>query len=213
MQRKLPGEKCGRLKDLGGLDLRQKCVRFVQDHGEAIGAAQPAVPAEMNDRASDIWEPLLALADLAGGDWPERARKAAVGLSARATEAEPIGALLMDIFELFLRWQKQRIFTRDVVRWLEMCEDRPWMVLKKGTKVTGHWLGLQLSGYGIRPKTMRIENERAKGYELADFREAFRRYIPTVEVERLRAELMDGTEKGSGATGDKKDDAPPAASP
>ena len=31
----------------------------------------------MHDRVGDIWEPLLILADLAGGDWPNLARQSA----------------------------------------------------------------------------------------------------------------------------------------
>jgi hypothetical protein len=36
------------------------------------------LPSGLNDRAGEIWEPLLALADLAGGAWPGRAREAAL---------------------------------------------------------------------------------------------------------------------------------------
>ena len=80
--------------------LRRKCARFVLDHAEEIGKAQPEIPEDLNDRAADIWEPLLALAELAGGEWPEKARKAALGLTATAQEESPIGALLLDILVL-----------------------------------------------------------------------------------------------------------------
>jgi len=45
----------------------------------------------LNDRAGDIWEPLLALADLAGGDWPGKARQAAVALNAAHRRAVQLG--------------------------------------------------------------------------------------------------------------------------
>ena len=67
MQRKLPSERCERLRDIDAETLRRKCLRFVLDHAEAIRAAKPAIPEGMNDRAANIWEPLLAVADLAGG--------------------------------------------------------------------------------------------------------------------------------------------------
>ena len=35
----------------------------------------------MINRAAEVWWALLAIADLAGGDWPDRARKAARVLS------------------------------------------------------------------------------------------------------------------------------------
>jgi len=81
MQRKRTGETCERLRKLDGEPWRRKCARFVADHAEAIMAAEPVVPEGLNDRAADIWEPLLVVADLAGGIWPELAREAAVGLS------------------------------------------------------------------------------------------------------------------------------------
>ena len=54
-------------------------------------------PPTLNDRAGDIWEPLLTLADLAGGPWPELARQAAAHLTANAQENSPITALLCSI--------------------------------------------------------------------------------------------------------------------
>src|SRR5208282_3908783 len=84
MQRKLPSESCERLRDLEGERLGRQCSRFVRDHAEEIRRARPTLPEGLNDRASDIWEPLILLADLAGGDWPSRARQAAKGLSAGA---------------------------------------------------------------------------------------------------------------------------------
>src|SRR5437868_6792758 len=95
MQRKRPDEECERLKKLDAAELRAKCARFVRDHSAEIAAAQPSIPEELNDRAADIWEPMLVMGDLAGGDWPEKARQAALSLSASVQENNPIGSLLM----------------------------------------------------------------------------------------------------------------------
>ena len=43
------------------------------------------MPDGLSDRAEDVWEPLIAIADQAGGPWPERARSAALVLSAKAS--------------------------------------------------------------------------------------------------------------------------------
>src|SRR5206468_198244 len=77
MERKTPDEECERLRNLDGLELRRQCAQFVVEHGRAIVQARPEIPEELNDRAADIWEPLLALAELAGGEWPAKAREAA----------------------------------------------------------------------------------------------------------------------------------------
>src|SRR3954469_8971903 len=62
MQRKTPGEECEKLRSLDGSILRRKCARFVLDNSNTIGNARPSIPADLNDRASDVWEPLFALA-------------------------------------------------------------------------------------------------------------------------------------------------------
>ena len=67
--------------------------------------ADPAALAVDNDRAKDMWDPLLAVADVAGGDWPERAREAGLAL-AEASESETAEAdvklvLLADIRDIF----------------------------------------------------------------------------------------------------------------
>ena len=64
---------------------------------EAIASARPNIPEDLNASGGEIiWEPLLALADLAGGRWPESSRHAAEGLTAIAQESNPIAALLFD---------------------------------------------------------------------------------------------------------------------
>src|SRR4051794_17238632 len=70
MQRKTPGQECEKLRNLDGTILRRKCARFVLDHSKDIGSARPALPSDLNDRAADVWEPLFALAEVAGGEWP-----------------------------------------------------------------------------------------------------------------------------------------------
>jgi hypothetical protein len=73
MQRKLPTEPCQRLRDLDKTvceRLRRQCARFVQDHAQEIATARPELPKTLNDRAADLCEPMLILADLAGSEWP-----------------------------------------------------------------------------------------------------------------------------------------------
>ncbi len=65
----------------------------------------------MNDRAADIWEPLLVLADLAGGQWPQTARHAAETLTAAAHESNPIGSLLLDSCVAFAHYDSDRLFS------------------------------------------------------------------------------------------------------
>jgi putative DNA primase/helicase len=178
MQRKTPGEECEKLRNLDGSMLRRKCARFVKDHGTEIASARPALPPDLNDRASDVWEPLLAIAELAGVEWPEKAREAATGLTCVAQASSPIGALLSDIRECFEASEMDRLFSRTLVEWLRQCKKRPWLEMGHGKLISELWLSHQLRPYGIRPKTMWIGEQAAKGYLLEDFGEVFRRYLP-----------------------------------
>ncbi len=198
MQRKTSHEKCERVKYLQGTDLRRKCARFVLDHAQAIAQARPDLPADLNDRAADIWEPLLALADIAGGHWPERARQAAIGLSTGAQDESPISSLLLDILVIFARttaaaqeaaktngkpghqpspFGEGRIFSRDLIALLDSSTNRPWSELRLGKAVTELWLAKELRPFGIRPRTIWIGDNAAKGYVQEDFHETFSRYI------------------------------------
>jgi len=192
MQRKKVSEKCERVKDADGSEVRRKCERFVRDHAQEIGKACPEIPAELNDRAAEIWEPLFAVADLAGGEWPKRAREAAVGLSTGGQEETAVGALLFDISTGFLELETERMFSRDVVAWLNGRGERPWAEIRKGRALSEAWLSRQLHQYGVSAKPLWIGERSARGYELKDFREAFERYIPKGQAKKMIEELKAG---------------------
>lgn len=200
MQRKTTHEQTQRLRHLDTTALREQCETFVARHANQIAAAQPEIPNDLNDRAADIWEPLLVLADIAGGDWPAKARCAAVALSTRGNEADPIGALFMDLLLYFARPQLDRAFSRDVVEYLNYSGIRPWNeTLKK--PVNELWLAQQLRPYGIFPRTIRLDDRQAKGYYQSDMLDAFRRYIPKSEIDRIHEEFAPEQNQDQPSTG------------
>jgi hypothetical protein len=179
MQRKLAAEKCERLRNLDTAALSERCERFVKDNETDIANMHPKIPEALNDRAADVWEPLFALADIAGHDWPERARTAALGLTANGMESNPFTTFLQDIAGVFVLTKKDKLFTRELVQMLETAAtDRPWRELTKGARSTEMFVAHQLRRYGIRPKTLRIDDQVGRGYLLDDFREIYRRYVP-----------------------------------
>ena len=188
MQRRTHREQCERLRNLDATDIRRQCLRFVLDHQDQIRDATPEIPDKLHDRAADVWEPLLALADIAGAHWPRVARDAAVHLAETSLEQSPMGSLLFDIFCIFATNGQDRLFTRTLVDKLAGCSDRPWVETLKGKPVTERWLAQQLRPYGIHPRTLRIENLRGKGYWEEDFHDTFRRYIPRSDIDALSAE-------------------------
>ena len=58
-------------------DSRRRSPRGRRTPSRRSQQARPDDARALDDRAEEAWEPLLAIADLAGGDWPERARDAA----------------------------------------------------------------------------------------------------------------------------------------
>ena len=175
------------LRTLDATPLVRQCLRFVSDHAQEIAAARPELPPSLSDRTADIWEPLLALADLAGGQWPKLAREAALSLSASAHEHNPVGSLLLDLFIVFTSAEVDRMFSHALVESLIPFTDRPWLELTSGKPPTERWLAQQLRPYHIKPKTLRIGVGVAKGYLKEDFMDAFRRYIPASELDALSA--------------------------
>lgn len=84
--------------------LHDRAAGYAAEHLAELAAARPRLPDELGDRAQDVWEPLLAIADLAAGEWPDRARAAAIALSATSTwEDDSLSVrLLSDIRRVFL---------------------------------------------------------------------------------------------------------------
>ena len=186
MRRKTAAEECERCRNLDPTDLRRQCARFVEDHSDAIASARPAIPSGLPDRAADIWEPLLALADLAGGRWPVLAREAMTGLTAKAKESNPMASLILDILHVFVEAKSDRIFSRTLAAGLDRLTGRPW-TLMKGKQKTEAWLARQLRPLGPQPRSMWMGGVSARGYLLQDFAEVFRRYLTASELQALGA--------------------------
>jgi putative DNA primase/helicase len=198
MERKTAGEECEALRGFEGGRLRRQCARFVRDRGAEMAKARPARPGVLNDRAADIWGPLLAVADLAGGGWPEKAREAAAGLTALGQESNPIGMLLLHIMIAFARTESDRKFSRELVAELNALRGKAWSELGEGKPVTEMWVARQLRPYGIRPKTIWVGEAHAKGYLKEDFTEALRRYVPGGEAAAVLKGMREEAAGGQG---------------
>src|SRR5690606_22131847 len=105
LRRRTPGESVESLRHSDPVlweRLRSRLARFALDSAESIGKARPSPIAGLNDRANDAWEPLLAIADLAGEHWPKSARNAAITLHGLEGDAPSVGAeLLADVKAVF----------------------------------------------------------------------------------------------------------------
>lgn len=170
--------------------LARKAARWVKDNLERLRDAEPTMPSGIFNRTADNWRPLLAIADAAGGAWPEIARAAAQTLS-RAKVAEgdqSLGvALLADIRDAFIAAEKDRLPSQDVVNALTNPETSQWREVRSGGRpITSPTMAQMLAEFQIRPINMRVmvkiqgkPQERVrKGYLRADFEDLWQRYLP-----------------------------------
>jgi uncharacterized protein DUF3631 len=180
LQRKPPGAKVQRLRKRDNeefANLRRQAARWAADNFVKLVDPDPKVPEALNDRAADNWRPLLAIADLAGGDWPDRTRQAASVLSGEAHD-DAIGVeLLKDIRLAF--GDGDAIRSADLVAKLAEDPERPWADWKHGRALSQNQLGRLLSKFGISSETVDIPGlKSAKGYRRARFEEAWDAYCP-----------------------------------
>ena len=137
------------------------------------------MPPEIQDRDADVWEPLIAVADAVGGDWPERAREAAVALVAESKDREPsLGMrLLADVRTAF--GDADEMTSKAILAALHAMEEAPWKDIK-GKPLDERGLANRLRQYGVKSKVIRIGNATPRGYTRADLYDAWVRYLPPI---------------------------------
>src|SRR6516164_1201846 len=171
MQRKMPSEKAERLRRRDSdehAQLRRQCLRWANDNAKALEQAAPPALACLNDRACDLWEPLLAIAERAAGEWPERARAAALALSgAGANEDDTRGnELLADVKKAFAACGLAELPTKALIAALCADPERPWAAYAKREQITDRQLAKLLRPFGIVSVTVHPPNaltQRATG--------------------------------------------------
>ena len=177
----------------------------------AVRAAPPAheatVPDELPDRAADAWEPLLALADAAGGEWPRRARRAAVILHADRSEDDSLGLrLLSDIRLVFDRLAVDRLATLSIIEALKADEESPWVDDRH--PLTPERLARYLKSFEIRSKQLKITGIKVRGFERESFVDSWDRYLSEAGTslsgpvprypERVQGTAVPGSSRGTG---------------
>ena len=138
------------------------------------------IPDALNDRAADSWEPLVAIAELASGEWPERARLAAVALSGEDEVEFSTGMrLLADIRDGFDSQAVDHLSTADLLTYLQDLEESPWGDWY-GKPLTPRGLARLLDPYRVSPILRRVEGTRRRGYFRSEFEDAWTRYLPVL---------------------------------
>lgn len=168
--------------------LRDQLYAWATEHGELL--AEYEVPAglldgQVSDRAEDGWEPLLAVAELAGVT--TEAVAAAVHLEGQRVESaeDRAHALFVAVYRLLTGKPGGTAFTKTIIT--DLNEDfeagirEAW---RGGNGPTAYTLRQVLGArYAIQSKTLRIGSEKRKGYDLADFKDPWARYGQPAEGE------------------------------
>jgi putative DNA primase/helicase len=182
LRRKMPGESITPLRyaDQSNYDpVRAKLARMEVDYLDEIARAQPEVTG-LSNRAADNWAPLFAIADLAGGDWPDLARNAQRALQQGREPVVSTGVeLLVTIKRIFQEKNLDRISSARLVEMLCQDPEADWSTFYRGQPITQKQIANKLGEYGITPRSVRLGSENTpKGYTLAQFHDAFARYVP-----------------------------------
>jgi hypothetical protein len=180
MKRRAPGENIQpfrrRVHAAAGNALRDRLAAWAATVGDELTDAWPEMPQNIKDRDADVWEPLLAIADAAGGHWPETARCSAVALVADTKGGSPsLGILLLrDVQAVFA--ENTELSTEKLLEGLHKIIDSPWGDLR-GKPLDARGLAQRLRKYGVKSKDIRIDGRVLKGYSTTDLYDTFMRYL------------------------------------
>ena len=170
-----------RMHEPEGHKLRDQLAGWAESVAAAVGEAWPELPEGVTDRRAEAWEPLIAVADAAGGTWPDRARVAAVAdVAATMDRAPTLGIrLLSDLRHIFK--EKEAISTDEILKTLNAIEESPWGDLR-GKPLDARGLARRLKKYGVTPKNVRIGVSISKGYGREDLFDAWTRSLPSHHI-------------------------------
>lgn len=192
MRKKAPNEKCEpyrrRVHEKQGHVLRDRLAEWTATLHDQVADAWPEMPEGVTDRPADVWEPLLAVADAAGGDWPARARKACMELikAANSNEEASLGVRLLTDLRDKVFCGVDKMPTAAILEVLLSLDDAPWADLSEDGQaikpLTARRLSKLLSQYvrpdntPIKPKGIRVGSTTPKGYYAEDLTDAWNRY-------------------------------------
>jgi len=145
-----------------------------------LKAIEPEPIDALPDRANDVGEILLAIAQLAGGDWLQRLTTALLTVfRSAASDDTSVGVILLaDIRDTFMERDAVHVPSKELAAQLCEIEGRPWAEWSRGRGLSANNLARLLKPYGIHPTAIRIGGGVSKGYRQIDFVDAWVRYCP-----------------------------------
>ena len=182
MKRKTKGEPVERfyVRDAEPVaePLRDQLAAWARNNRQALTDARPELPGELDDRAGEAWEALFAIADHAGGDWPDRARAAALALSGDSEDnATSRGVQLLVAIHQAMG-DRSSIATAELLETINADDELPFGGWREGKGLDARGLARLLRPYDVRSGTVRDGDKTPKGYNRVAFEDAWARYLP-----------------------------------
>ncbi|MFH9233765.1 DUF3631 domain-containing protein [Streptomyces globisporus] len=189
MRRRARNEKVepfrARLHEAEGQELRERLAQWADAVRDDVAGRWPEMPEGVTDRPADVWEPLLSVADAAGGDWPERARAACVELvnAARADDKGSLGIRLLTDLRDHVMAGIDRMPTVAILDRLCALEEAPWADMS-GRPLDSRGLAKMLGEYmtsdntPVKARNIKTAGTVLKGYYALDLHDAWQRYCP-----------------------------------
>ncbi|MEW2622873.1 DUF3631 domain-containing protein [Streptomyces sp. NPDC048106] len=206
MRRRTGGEKVASFRtgrDTPALHaIRDRLHAWLQPLYELAMEMEPPMPVE--DRAADTWEPLVVIADLAGGNWPALARTACRAMTDYEAGQDEEGGLrtrlLVGIRRAFAAVGDPAVLsTKHLLEALNADKEAPWAEYG-ANGLTPRGLQLLLKPYGISSANRRFpDGAQAKGFARNQFLDTWARYCPEPKAANTPASSADGLLSGTAA--------------
>ncbi|MCX4610710.1 DUF3631 domain-containing protein [Streptomyces mirabilis] len=168
-----------------GNKLRDILAKWAEDVQKRVADAYPDMPEGVTDRPADVWEPLLAVADAAGGDWPRRAREACLTLvkASQTNDKGSIGIRLLTDLRDHVLIGIDKLPTVAILDRLNALDDAPWADLngkpfdnRRLSRMLGEYV--TADGEPIASRNIRTAGGVLKGFFAKDLEDAWLRYCP-----------------------------------
>ena len=170
------------IDDAGLQELRAQALRWSIDVTESLKGAEPEMPKGFNNRLGDNFRLIFAIADLARGEWPDKAREAA-RLLTNTVDALSISVKLLADIKAILEVKKvEAITSAELVQELTSEEDSQWSEWKSGKPISKYQLSVLLKPFSVAPDLIWFEIDNRKvqlrGYRRSWFEDSWDRYLP-----------------------------------
>jgi uncharacterized protein DUF3631 len=165
------------------MPLCQQIANWCSEFRDSLADTRPELPSDLSDRQQDVIEPLIAIADAAGGDWPEKSRSALVRIFRTAPEESSNRVRLLADIRTILdgndgNARREYMDSAELAESLARIETSPWGEWSKGKPITAARLARLLKPFGVSPGQKRIADANHRDYQRSDFEDAWLRYLP-----------------------------------